>query len=132
MFTQRTITAHVHRVPGTTLVVVGDSLTRADCVGLRSVVDDAIASRVAQIDVDVHSVTAMDTHAVRFLLQVRHNVAAFGHRLRVVRANTAILGLLETEDPEDLLRSHEDPATAPHVRTCRVAVPTRRPCRRSR
>lgn len=113
MFTQRVTTAHAHRAHGTTLVVVGDSLTFADCVGLTPVVEDAIASDVAAIDVDVRGVAAMDAHAVRFLLHVRRKVAARGHRFRVVGATGAILSLIDAEDPAGLLRAHDDPASAP-------------------
>jgi RNA polymerase sigma-B factor len=97
VFTQRVITAHAHRAQDATLVVV----------------DDAITSGIARIDVDVRGVAVMDAHAVRFLLQMRDKVAARGLRMRVVGASTAILRLIETEDPTDRLQAHDDPATIP-------------------
>jgi RNA polymerase sigma-B factor len=95
------------------LVVVGSSLTIADCAGLKPVIRDALASDAVSIDIDIADVTTMDAYAVRFVVEIRHKACQCGQGVRMIGANAEILDLIDAADPAGLLRAHDDPATAP-------------------
>lgn len=113
--------AHAHRVHDTALVVVGESLTRADCGRLRAIVRDALVSDVKAIDVDVESVRTLDAHAAGFLGELHRRARASDRSLRVIRASEAVRAVLE-RTPEATMSGnpvatpvlvHDSPGDAP-------------------
>ena len=113
MVSKRGVSAHAHRVDDTTLIVVGDSLTRADCGRLRSLVRDAITSGDRTIVVDLSNVRILDAYSVSLLARWRDKAAGNRQVLRVAGALPPIRAQLDRQDVTTYEgRSPERPALA--------------------
>jgi RNA polymerase sigma-B factor len=112
LVSKRGVSAHAHRVDDTTLIVVGESLTRADCGRLRSLVRDATSAGQA-IDIDVSGVRILDAYSISLLAQMHAKAAAKCCVLRVVGASGRIIEQLQRRGVATLLGVTEQPGPSP-------------------
>src|SRR5262249_23165311 len=118
------VTAHAHRVDDTTLIVVGESLTRADCGRLRSLVRDGIAGGQA-IDIDLSGVRVLDAYGATVLAQLHEKASAKSCELRVVGATGPVLNQLQRQRVAQTLGAgdHEGPSPLrPELSCCGALV----------
>jgi len=108
----RGVSAHAHRVDETTLIVVGESLTRADCGRLRSLVRDGIAGGQA-IHIDLSGVRTLDAYSAMVLAQLQGKAAATGRNLRVVGATGPTLVQLDQLQIAQTLQAHDQSGPSP-------------------
>ncbi len=112
------VCAHAHRVGDTSLIVAGDSLTRADCGRLRALVRDAIASGGRTIVVDLSGVRVLDAYSASLLAQLRAKVSARDQAMHVVGAAGPIQDQL---DRHAVPRYRGDPPARPALPCCGIA-----------